>query len=100
MNQKFCCSCVAENAILAFGNGSDVKTGAIQPRMPSPATDTQSQHLANTTPGIAMETEQKVLQSQIPTQVRRAGWMEAEAATELTTQNWVMICSICCNQLG
>lgn len=60
-----------ENAILAFGNGSDVKTSASQPGMPSPATDNQSPFLATTAPGVSMETEQNILRAQIPTQVRR-----------------------------
>lgn len=68
-----CCSCVLENAILAFGNGSDVKTGASQPRMPSPATDNQIPFLATTAPGVSMETEQNILRAQIPTQVRQDG---------------------------
>uniref|UniRef100_A0A3B5L7M9 GDNF family receptor alpha 4a n=1 Tax=Xiphophorus couchianus TaxID=32473 RepID=A0A3B5L7M9_9TELE len=58
-----------KNAILAFGNGSDVKTGASQPGMSSPATDSHSPHLATTAPGVSMETEQNVLRAQIPTQV-------------------------------
>ncbi|XP_035529527.1 GDNF family receptor alpha-4a [Morone saxatilis] len=58
-----------KNAILAFGNGSDVKTGSSQPGMPSPATDNQSPHLATTAPGVSMETEQNILRAQIPTQV-------------------------------
>lgn len=67
------CSFVPENAIQAFGNGSDVKTGASQPGVSSPATDNHSPHLATTAPGIAMETEQNILRAQIPTQVRREG---------------------------
>lgn len=66
-------SCVPENAIVAFGNGSDVKTDGGQPGMPSPATDNQSPHLATTAPGVSMETEQNILKAQIPTQVRRDG---------------------------
>ncbi|TKS87232.1 GDNF family receptor alpha-4 [Collichthys lucidus] len=58
-----------KNAIVAFGNGSDVKTDAGQPGMPSPATDNQSPHLATTAPGVSMETEQNILRAQIPTQV-------------------------------
>ncbi|XP_069392223.1 GDNF family receptor alpha-4a [Paralichthys olivaceus] len=58
-----------KNSILAFGNGSDVKTGAGQPGMPSPATDNQSPFLATTAPGVSMETEQNILRAQIPTQV-------------------------------
>lgn len=70
---RLCCTPVLENAILAFGNGSDVKTSASQPGMSSPATDNQSPHLATTAPGISMETEQNILRAQIPTQVRRDG---------------------------
>ncbi|KAF0022034.1 hypothetical protein F2P81_025712 [Scophthalmus maximus] len=58
-----------ENAIVAFGNGSDVKTDDSQPAMPSPATDKQSPFLATTAPGVSMETEQNILRAQIPTQV-------------------------------
>ncbi|KAF3700801.1 GDNF family receptor alpha-4 [Channa argus] len=58
-----------KNAILAFGNGSDVKTSASQPGMSSPATDNQSPHLATTAPGISLETEQNNQRAQIPTQV-------------------------------
>lgn len=99
--QHPCCSCVLENAILAFGNGSDVKTGASQPGMPSPAMDNQSPHLATTTPGILMETEQNTLRAQIPAQVRWDGWtiqteieraaMKRELCLELSrfTCRWV-----------
>ncbi|XP_029972251.1 GDNF family receptor alpha-4-like [Salarias fasciatus] len=55
-----------KNAILAFGNGSDVKTG--QPGIPSPAADSLSPNLATTGPGVSMETEQSILRAQIPTQ--------------------------------
>ncbi|XP_037652743.1 GDNF family receptor alpha-4a isoform X1 [Sebastes umbrosus] len=58
-----------KNAMLAFGNGSDSKTGASQPGMPSPATDNQIPHSATTAPGVSMETEQNILRAQIPTQV-------------------------------
>lgn len=81
LNISFCCWCVAENAILAFGNGSDVKTGASQPGMSSPATDSNSPHLATTAPGVSMETEQNVLRAQIPTQVRRDGRLEMWCAS-------------------
>lgn len=72
--RHLCCSFVLENAILAFGNGSDVKTGASQPGVSSPAMDNQNPHLATTTPGILMETEQNTLRAQIPAQVRWDGW--------------------------
>lgn len=71
--QPLSCSRVLENAILAFGNGSDVKTGASQPGVPSPATDNHSPHLATTTPGAIVETEQNTLRAQIPAQVRQTG---------------------------
>ena len=92
--------CVPENAIQAFGNGSDVKTGASQPGMPSPATDNQSPHLATTAPGVSMETEQNILRAQIPTQVRRDGRMRMWCTTfskqrgtngDGRTQNWVAL---------
>ncbi|KAM9777417.1 GDNF family receptor alpha-4a [Neosynchiropus ocellatus] len=55
-----------KNAILAFGNGSDVKTGAGQATTP---TDNHIRpQLASTAPGVTMETEQNVLRAQIPTQ--------------------------------
>uniref|UniRef100_A0A3Q3IT96 GDNF/GAS1 domain-containing protein n=1 Tax=Monopterus albus TaxID=43700 RepID=A0A3Q3IT96_MONAL len=69
LKTHLCCSCVLGNAILAFGNGSDVKTSASQPGMSSPAADNQSPHLATTAPGVSMETEQNILRAQIPTQV-------------------------------
>lgn len=69
----FCRSFLLENAILAFGNGSDVKTGAGQAGIPSPATDNHSPHMATTTGGVLMETEQNTLRAQIPAQVRRDG---------------------------
>lgn len=98
-HNKLCCSHLPENAILAFGNGSDVKTGASQPGMPSPATDNQSPHLATTTtPGVSMETEQNILRAQIPTQVRRNGRLKMWCTTffklrgtngDGLTLNWV-----------
>lgn len=90
---------VLENAILAFGNGSDVKTSASQPGMSSPATDNQSPNLATTAPGISMETEQNILRAQIPTQVRRDGRLKMWCTTfskqgstniDSFTQNWVI----------
>lgn len=68
--QLLCHFSVPENAILAFGNGSDVKTGASQAGMASPATDQHSTYFASTTPGVIMETEQNTLRAQIPAQVR------------------------------
>ncbi|KAM6961243.1 GDNF family receptor alpha-4a [Aplochiton taeniatus] len=69
-----------KNAILAFGNGTEVKTSASQPGMPSPATENHSQRLATTTAGITMETEQNILRVQIPTQVNENDrlWGEEE----------------------
>ncbi|RVE56945.1 hypothetical protein OJAV_G00211300, partial [Oryzias javanicus] len=58
-----------KNAILAFGNGSDVKTSENQPGMPSPAADSHSPHFSTAAPGVSMETEHNVLRAQIPTQV-------------------------------
>lgn len=78
-----------ENAILAFGNGSDVKTGASQPGMPSPATDNQSPFLATTPPGVSMETEQSILRAQIPTQVRQ------ERRREKLTNGEVLLGFVC-----
>lgn len=60
----------AENAISAFGNGSDVKTSESQQGMPSPAADSHSPHFSTAAPGVSMETEHNVLRAQIPTQVR------------------------------
>lgn len=99
--RRLCCSCVLENAILAFGNGSDVKTGGSQPGMPSPAMDNQSPHLATTTPGVLMETEQNTLRAQIPAQVRQDGSFvqskQRGANGNGLAQNWV---ALFCRWLG
>ncbi|TNN24750.1 hypothetical protein EYF80_065124 [Liparis tanakae] len=73
VHRRLRCFCVPENAIVAFGNGSDEKRGAGQPGAPSPTADDQRPHVATTAPGVSMETEQSILRAQIPTQVRRDG---------------------------
>ncbi|CAB1439073.1 unnamed protein product [Pleuronectes platessa] len=62
-----------KNSILSFGNGSDVKTGAGQPGIPSPATDVQSPISTTSAPDVSMEPEQNILRAQIPTQVNENG---------------------------
>lgn len=63
--------CLPENAIQAFGNGSDVKTG--QPGTSTPASHPQSPQLSTSTAGAMAEPEQNTLRAQIPAQVRGHG---------------------------
>ncbi|XP_061750898.1 GDNF family receptor alpha-4a isoform X2 [Nerophis ophidion] len=58
-----------KNAILAFGNSSDVKTGGGQPGIPSPTVHSPWA-TASAAPGVSMETEQNILREQIPTRVK------------------------------
>lgn len=61
--------CLPENAIVAFGNGSDVKTSGGQSGIPSPGSENQIPSLVTTAPRVSMEPEQNI-RAQIPTQVR------------------------------
>lgn len=62
-----------ENAILAFGNDTDLKSATNQ--APGSNTNTYNQivvsstEVTTTTIGAAMETEQSILRPQMPTQV-------------------------------
>lgn len=70
LNSPFC---LLENAIQAFGNGSDVKTGAGPPGTSPPVTDRQNPPLPTGTTGGMVEPEQNTARAQIPAQVRAEG---------------------------
>uniref|UniRef100_A0A674MCF2 GDNF family receptor alpha 4a n=1 Tax=Takifugu rubripes TaxID=31033 RepID=A0A674MCF2_TAKRU len=58
-----------KNAIQAFGNGSDVKTGAGPPGTSPPVTDRQNPPVPSGTTGGMVEPEQNTARAQIPAQV-------------------------------
>ncbi|XP_072313637.1 GDNF family receptor alpha-4a [Eucyclogobius newberryi] len=72
-----------KNAILAFGNSSDGRSGSSQPGMASLAPGNQNPHLVTVAPRVSMETEQSILRAQIPTQVNENDrlWGDEEDST-------------------
>ena len=70
-----------ENAIQAFGNGSEVKTGGEAAGTSTPAGAGRSPQLSSSTAGVMLEAELSTRRAQTPAQVRALGHVRGAAQT-------------------